>query len=79
GSILIGIGATGEVWYDGRRIDVRSVRAHVERALAEDPEAGVVVVADKDAATGVVVQAMDQARLAGAKGVSLAAGRGATP
>ena len=79
GNVLLGVSAAGEIHYDGRRIDVRSVRAHVERALAEDPEAAVVVVADKDAATGVVVQAMDQARLAGATSVSLAAGRGAAP
>ncbi len=54
-------------------IGVSSVRAHVERALAEDPESGVVVVADKNSNTGVVVQAMDQCRLAGARSVSLAA------
>jgi biopolymer transport protein ExbD len=79
GSILLGVSAAGEVYYDGRRIDVRSVRAHVERALAEDPEAAVVVVADRNSLTGVVVQAMDQARLAGATSVSLAAGREAAP
>ena len=33
----------------------------------------VVVVADKDSHTGVVVKAMDQCRLAGAMSVSLAA------
>ena len=73
GNILLGVSADGEIYYEGKRIDVRSVRAHVERALAEDPESGVVVVADKDSSTGVVVQAMDQCRLAGARQVSLAA------
>ena len=75
GNILLGVSAAGEVFYDGRRVDVRSVRSLVERALAEDPEAAVVVVADKNSATGVVVQAMDQCRLAGATRVSLAANR----
>lgn len=79
GNVLLAVSAAGEIFYDGRRIDVRSVRAHVERALAEDPEAAVVVVADKDSATGVVVQAMDQCRLAGAKSVSLAASREGGP
>jgi len=51
------------------------VRALIERALAEDPESGVVIVADKDSNTGTVVQAMDQCRLAGAMNVSLAARR----
>jgi len=75
GNIMLGVSSEGEVYYEGKRIDVRSVRAHVERALAEDPESGVVVVADKNSNTGVVVQAMDQCRLAGAKTVSLAAKR----
>jgi len=60
-------------------IDVRSVRAHVERALAEDPESAVVVVADRGSLTGIVVQAMDQCRLAGAHQVSLAAAREGGP
>ena len=49
--------------------------AMIERALAEDPEAGVVVVADRSSHTGVVVEVMDQCRLAGASNVSLAAKR----
>ncbi|MBU0741293.1 biopolymer transporter ExbD [bacterium] len=77
GNIMLGLTPEGEVWFEGRRIDLRSVRAHVERALAEDPESGVVVVADKDSRTGDVVQLMDQCRLAGAANVSLAARRGA--
>ncbi len=76
GNIMVGLTVEGEVWFDGDRVDVRSVRAHVERALAEDPESGVVIVADKKSETGLVVQIMDQCRLAGAKDVSLAANRG---
>jgi biopolymer transport protein ExbD len=75
GNIMLGISAEGQVYMEGKRIDVRSVRALIERALAEDPESGVVIVADKDSNTGTVVQAMDQCRLAGAKNVSLAAKR----
>ena len=75
GNIMLGISADGQVYMEDKRIDVRSVRALIERALAEDPESGVVIVADKDSNTGTVVQAMDQCRLAGAKNVSLAAKR----
>lgn len=75
GNIMLGVSDDGLVYFEGKRIDVRSVRAHVERALAEDPESGVVIVADKDSHTGTVVQAMDQCRLAGAQNVSLAAKR----
>jgi biopolymer transport protein ExbD len=75
GNIMIGINAEGQIYMEDKRIDVRSVRALVERALAEDPESGVVLVADKNSNTGIVVQAMDQCRLAGAMNVSLAAKR----
>jgi len=44
GNIMIGVAENGEVWFDGKQVDVRSVRAHVERALAEAPDSGVIVV-----------------------------------
>jgi biopolymer transport protein ExbD len=70
--ILIAISAEGEIWFDRRRIDIRAVRANVERALAENPEGGVVILADREARTGLLVEVMDEARLAGAPSVSIA-------
>lgn len=75
GNILIGVSSDGDVYMEGKRIDLRSVRPLIERALAEDPESGIVVVADRRSETGSVVKVMDQCRLAGAKNVSLAAKR----
>jgi len=75
GSIMIGVSANGDVFMEGKRVDVRRVRGLVERSLAESPESGVVVIADKDSKTGDIVKVMDQCRLAGAKNVSLAAKR----
>ena len=75
-TIQIGVTPEGRVFFDRREIDIRSVRAHVERALAENPEAGVIVVADRESRTGAVIKVMDQCRLARAKNVSLAAARG---
>jgi biopolymer transport protein ExbD len=77
GNIMIGVSAEGHVYMEGKRIDVRSVRSLIERALAEDPESGVVVVADKYSETGSIIKVMDQCRLAGAQSVSLAARRAA--
>jgi biopolymer transport protein ExbD len=56
-----------------RLIDIRSIRANVERMLAENPEAPVVVNADAESTNGIFVTVLDQARLAGAMKVSLAA------
>jgi biopolymer transport protein ExbD len=74
-TMMIGITPAGDIFMEGKRIDIRSVRGMVERTLAENPEGGVVVVADRAAQTGAVVAVMDQCRLAGAKNLSLAAKR----
>lgn len=73
GNILIAIRANGEVWMNRRLIDVRAVRANVERALAESPEGTIVIVADKESRTGLLVEVYDQAKLAGARSISIAA------
>ena len=72
-NILVAVTAKEEIYFDGQRVDVRTVRNHVARAIAENPGAEVIVVADKQSQTGVVVQVMDQCRMAGADRVSLAA------
>lgn len=73
GSILIAIRENGEIWFNKRNIDLRSVRANVERAHAENPEGGVVIIADKQSATGTLVDVMDQVKLAGVNKISIAA------
>ncbi|MFH0727791.1 MAG: biopolymer transporter ExbD [Pseudomonadota bacterium] len=72
-SILIAVDPANRIFMDRREIDVRAVRANVERALAENPEGAVIVVADKASTTGTAILVMDGCRMAGAKEVSLAA------
>ena len=72
-SILIAISGNNEVWIDKRRIDVRAVRANVERLLAENPQGAVVIQADEKSENGLFVKVMDQARLAGAERIAIAA------
>jgi len=74
-NILISISPNGEVWMDKRQIDRRAVRANVERMHAENPEGAVIILADKEAKTGLLIEVMDQARLAGVSNVSIAAER----
>jgi biopolymer transport protein ExbD len=74
GNILIAIRAGGEVVVDQRVVDVRAVRANIERLHAQRPDDAVVVIADKGAHSGVLVQVIDQVRLGGVQNVSIAAG-----
>jgi biopolymer transport protein ExbD len=72
-SILVGITENNQIFMDRREIDIRAVRANVERAMAENPEASVVIVADRESTTGVVISVMDHCKLAGAENVAIAA------
>ena len=70
--VLIEILETGAIRMGGRTVDVRAVQANVERARAEKPDATVIVAADGNSNAGILVQVVDQARLAGATNVSIA-------
>jgi biopolymer transport protein ExbD len=72
-SIFIGISRANRIYLEKREIDTRAVRANVERALAENPDASIVIVADKESLTGTAIQVLDECRMAGAKNVSIAA------
>ena len=39
-AVLVAINADNSVWMDGRRVDVLSVRANIERLHAENPNGG---------------------------------------
>ena len=72
-NILIAIRPNGEIWIDNRSVDVRAVRANVERLRAEFPEGQVVIQGDREAQIGLLVMVMDQVRLAGISDVAIAA------
>lgn len=72
-SIMIAITEAGQIYMQKREIDVRAVRANVERARAENPEGAVIIIADKGSRTGMLVEVMDQVKLAGVEEISVAA------
>ena len=63
--IAISVLANDEIWIDGRVVDVRAVRANIERLHAANPKGGVLLIADPEAKSGLVLQAADQVRLGG--------------
>jgi len=64
-SIVVEVAADNQIWMENRRVDVRAVRANIQRLLAEDPEAPVTVKVEKGAEAGIVVDVADAAREAG--------------
>ncbi len=75
-NIFIAITASGEVWVDRRPVDPRSVRAIVARLHADNPEGSVIIQSDEEASTRMLVEVMDQVRLAGVEGIAIAAEKG---
>jgi biopolymer transport protein ExbD len=72
-NIFIAIAENGQVWIDKRMVDVRAVRANIERLHAENPQGAVVIQADRASKNGILVQVLDAAKAAGVENVSLAA------
>ena len=77
GNIVIAIRASGEIYVGSRMVDLRAVRANIERLHAHKPEDAVVVMAEKEAPVGTMVQVIDQVRQGGVQNVSIAASGGA--
>ena len=70
-SILLAITDKGAVVYGGREIGIGGVGPLVKRMIAKE-DVPVIVQVDKAVASGLLVRVIDEAKLAGAKTVSLA-------
>ena len=72
-SILLALTAKGEVVYGGREIPIGGVQALVRRLLQKEKDIPVIIQADTNAQSGTLVRVIDEAKLAGALKVSVAA------
>lgn len=70
-TLVFRIAENNSVWLEGRRIDVRSVRANVERTHAESPQTRVIIEAHPRSKTATFVLVSDQAREAGVQDIAL--------
>jgi biopolymer transport protein ExbD len=73
GNILVAVRSNGEIWMDRRQVDIREVRPLIERLHIERPDDTVIVVADRQAKSGIVGQVMDEVKAGGIKEVALGA------
>lgn len=76
-TVLVAIKSDNTIWIDKRRVDVRSVKANIQRLHAENPEGGVVIQSDKNATVKTFTDVLDAAReVVGNDKVSLATDKG---
>ena len=73
-SILIAVTREGKVIYGGREVGLNGVRSLVSRLLKKQ-QMPVIILADEVSRSGIVVDVIDECKLAGARQVSIAAER----
>jgi len=78
GNLLIAVRENDEIWMDRHPVEIRELRALIERLHIERPDDTVVVIADRASHAGVVAKVMDEVRLGGIKDVAIAADPGSS-
>lgn len=73
-SIIFAVTHDGKIAYAGKEIGLGGVRPTVKRLCAKEP-LSVVIQADENAVSGTLIRVIDEAKLGGAKDVSLATER----
>lgn len=76
-SILLAVTKEGNVVYGGNEIGVAGVRPLVKRKLQKE-EVPVIIKTDRVTAAGLLVRVIDEAKLGGAKKVSIATLKGSS-
>ncbi|WP_447556244.1 ExbD/TolR family protein [Vreelandella sp. EE22] len=73
--VLLAITPEGAVWVDGSPVDIHRVGQEVSGLLSAD--GSVVIQADRDSTTGLLIEVMDRLQQAGIEQVAVAASRSA--
>jgi|TARA_B100000700_G_scaffold20246_1_gene19724 biopolymer transport protein ExbD len=74
--VMVAITNEGAVWVDGQPVDLHRLGDTVSDLVAD--EGAVVIQADRDATTGLLIEVMDSLREAGVEDMAVAASREAS-
>ncbi|WP_372609884.1 ExbD/TolR family protein [Halomonas sp.] len=72
--VMVALTAEGAVWVDGEAVDAHRVGERVAELVSD--EGGVVIQADRESTTGLLVEVMERIRQAGVEEMAVAATRG---
>ncbi len=78
-SIMLALTGEGHIVFDGREVNLNSVRGIVARQLRAQSGRPVIILADRKSHSGRLVEIIDECKLAGAEQVSIAAARETRP
>jgi biopolymer transport protein ExbD len=72
-ALTLQLTASGQVLYEGQKIGFSGIQSVVKAKLRSDDDASVVIQAEANARTSMLTRVIDEARIAGAKTVNIAA------
>lgn len=72
-SILIGITRQGTVHINETQVNLSSLQTILKQLMAESPDRPVIIVSDREAPTGVIVDVLDECNIAKVRKVSISA------
>lgn len=71
-NIVVGLKQNGEIWIDKKMVDLYFVKSNIEALKTQKSQNAVVIQADKQTKTQLLVRLMDEIRLAGIYDISIA-------
>ena len=75
-SILIGIARQGTVHINETQVNLSSLQTILKQMMAESPDRPVIIVSDRDAPSGAIVDVLDECNIAKVRKVSISAEEG---
>jgi len=72
-AVIVTITADEQIWLNDAAIDIRLLRARLEQMGLANPTRAAIILADVQTSIGLLVNVMDQLRLAGFVNISVAA------
>lgn len=74
-SILIGVTRQGTIHINETQVNLSSLQTILRQMMAESPDRPVIIVSDRDAPSGKIVDVLDECNLAHVRKVSISAAK----
>ncbi|MFH1727957.1 MAG: biopolymer transporter ExbD [Pseudomonadota bacterium] len=71
--VLIGVSQEGTIHMYENQIDLYSLKSILKNVVSDNPEIKIVIVSDRQAPSGVIVDILDECNLAGVNDVAISA------
>ena len=71
-NLIIAVTREGQIYMEKEDLSLKEVRAKVRKRLAKYPKTTVIIMPDKETLTGILVDVLDECKIAGATKLSIA-------